>query len=164
MTKDYFIELFQYNNWANQRVWDCVMQASQTDYLKENTYSVGSIHQQLLHWLYLQQWWITFLATGESKFISKEEQNNLEDRESFRQVWDALNKNNMAYIQTLTDIELQRHIKAPWWGENTTVTVAQALTHIINHSTDHRAQTLAILHNLGYESIAQDYIAYLGNT
>jgi uncharacterized damage-inducible protein DinB len=32
---------------------------------------------------------------------------------------------------------------------------------VINHSTDHRAQTLAMLHHLGAPTIGQDFLAYL---
>ena len=37
----------------------------------------------------------------------------------------------------------------------------QTLLHMINHGTDHRAQTLAMMHGMGAETIAQDYSKYL---
>ena len=163
MNRDYFVELFDYNVWANQRVWDCVGQVSQEDFLRPNDFSIGSVYKQVLHWINLERWWIGFLAAGESKFMSKEEIELYQDRDKLRQLWDETNETTMDYVQALTDEELQRKIKAPWWeGENASITVAQALTHVINHGTDHRAQTLAVLHTLGYEGVEQDFIAYLG--
>jgi uncharacterized damage-inducible protein DinB len=163
MNRDYFVELFEYNEWANQRVWDCAMQTTQSDYLKANDFSVGSVYTQLLHCLTVERWWIGFLATGESNFTSKAEEEIYQDREKLRQLWDETNTRNMGYIQLLTDNELQRRVCAPWWeAADASVTVSQVLNHVANHSTDHRAQTMAVLHMLGYEGVGQDFLAYLG--
>ncbi|MCE7948301.1 MAG: hypothetical protein DYG88_12830 [Chloroflexi bacterium CFX4] len=35
------------------------------------------------------------------------------------------------------------------------------LLHLFNHGTDHRAQTLAMLHTLGAETVDQNRIAFL---
>lgn len=51
LNKDYFIELYQYNDWANRRVWDCAMKTTEDAYFKDNDFSVGSIYKQLLHFL-----------------------------------------------------------------------------------------------------------------
>ncbi len=162
MYKDHFIELYDYNYWANLRVWDCAMQTTQEDYIKENDFSVGSIYVQLLHTMAVESWWIGFLATGEVKFPTEEDIETYKDREKLRQKWDEVNAQNIAYIQALTDEELQREVKVHWWEESDpAITVAQALTQVANHSTDHRAQTMAVLHMLGYEGIGQDFLAYL---
>lgn len=164
MSKDYFVELFRYNKWANWRVWDCAMETTQEDYLKEIDFSIGSVYRQLLHYLGLERWWIGFLATGESNLLSQEDQVTYQDRIKLRQLWDETNAFTLDYIQSLIDDELQRKVTAPWWDAHSDgITVAQALTHVINHSTDHRAQTMATLHTLGYEGIEQDFMAYLGH-
>jgi len=165
LNKGYFVELFQYNGWANRRVWDCAMKTSEEDYLKENDFSVGSIYKQLFHYLSVERWWIGFLATGEANFMSKDDQEIYKDRAKLRQLWDETNSRNMAYIQSLTDEELQRKVSVPWWDDaESKITVSQALTQVANHSTDHRAQTMAVLHMLGYDGIEQDFLAYLGYT
>ncbi|PJF26553.1 MAG: hypothetical protein CUN52_15675 [Phototrophicales bacterium] len=41
------------------------------------------------------------------------------------------------------------------------MTVRDALVQVANHSTDHRAQTLAGLHQLGATTVEQDYLFYL---
>lgn len=118
---------------------------------------------QLVHCLTVERWWIGFLATGEVNLISDDEHELYQDRDKLRQLWDETNTNNMAYIQSLTDKELQRKVSAPWWdGADSSIAVTQALTQVANHSTDHRAQTMAVLHMLGYEGIEQDFLTYLG--
>ncbi len=162
MNKDYFVELYTYNDWANRRVWDCAMKASDTDYLKDNDFSVGSLYTQLLHTLSVERWWLGFLATGVTLFFSEEDEETYKDRDKLRAIWDETNDRNMAYIQTLTEEELRRTVRAPWWDDaNPSLTVLQALTQVANHSTDHRAQTMAVLHTYGYEGIGQDFLAFL---
>lgn len=162
MNKDYFIQLYNYNTWANERVWQCAMKTTQDHYLKDSTFSVGSVYDQLFHTMAVESWWIGFLATGEVNFLGDDDSEKCQDRELLRQTWDAINSKNMSYINALTEEELQRGVKVRWWADSAPlITVAQALTQVANHSTDHRAQTMALLHMLGYDGTEQDFLAYL---
>ncbi len=139
------------------------MKTSDEDYVKDNDFSIGSISEQLIHTLSVERWWLAYLATGEAKFLSADEKEQVQDRAQLRQMWDDTNASNMEYIQSLTDEELQRNVSVPWWDNpDHTITVSQALTQVTNHSTDHRAQTMAVLHMLGYDGTEQDFLAYLG--
>jgi uncharacterized damage-inducible protein DinB len=165
MSRDYFVDLYQYNDWANRRVWDCVTKVSDEDYFKDNTFSVGSIYTQLFHTLGVEKWWIGYLSTDEVVFFSKEDKERLKDRQLLRQTWDEINERNMVYMRSLTDEEIQRKVKVPWWDDDyPPITIAQALAQVANHSTDHRAQTMAVLHTYGYEGVGQDVLMYLHDT
>ena len=162
MNKDYFIDLYTYNDWANRQVWACVEKVSDEDYFKDNTFSVGSIFTQLQHTLAVEDWWLYYLQSGDVVFQSDELKEKLKDRVYLRQHWTQVNKRNMAYIQSLTDAEIQREVKVIWWEDDyPPITVAQALAQVANHSTDHRAQTMAVLHTYGYEGVGQDVLMYL---
>lgn len=162
MNREHFWELYRYNDWANQQVWDCAMKTNDDDYFKDNTFSIGSIFIQLRHTLEVEKWWIGFLATGDLVFLREEDHDRLKDREQLRHLWDEVNAQNLAYIQTLTNAELKRKVRPAFWDENqSAITVAQALTQVANHSTDHRAQTMAVLHTLGYDGVGQDFLMYL---
>lgn len=162
MIKDHFVELFDYTDWANRCVWDCVMQLSQADFEKQLSYSVGSIHVQCVHMMSTEYWWLGYLRTGESKFISDEETDHYRDRAKLRTRWDDVTATNKAYLASVTDEELGRTVRPNWFSESKAgITVAQALTQVANHSTDHRAQILAMLHTLGAEGVEQDFLNYL---
>jgi uncharacterized damage-inducible protein DinB len=45
--------------------------------------------------------------------------------------------------------------------EDRNLAVWQVLIHVINHGTDHRAQILRILHDLGVKTTSQDYVFYV---
>jgi uncharacterized damage-inducible protein DinB len=164
MNRDYFVELYDYTAWANRLVWDCAMQLSDEDFFKPLDYSIGSIFIQLLHTMGVEFWWLNYLATGELKFLTDEECASYEkDRSKFRARWDEVVANNRAYLLTLTDEELQRMVKPEHFEQpnERAISVAQALCQVANHSTDHRSQTLALLHTLGVQGVAQDFLFYL---
>ena len=162
MNRDYFVELFCYNDWANRLVWDCAMKTSDEDYFKDNTFSIGSVFTQLRHTMEVEKWWIGYLATGDVVFLTDEEREGLKDREKLRQLWDEVHAGNLSYIQSLTDEELQRKVRPTFWNDNQiAITVSHALAQVANHSTDHRAQTMAVLHMLGYDGVGQDFLMYL---
>lgn len=164
MNRDYFVELYDYTDWANRRVWECAMQLSDEAWFKPLDYSIGSIFIQLLHTMGVEFWWLNYLATGELVFLTDEDcEEYAKDRAKFRTRWDEVAAKNRAYLLTLTDEELQRMVKpAHFEDENQrAISVAQALCQVANHSTDHRAQTLALLHTLGVKGVEQDFLTYL---
>jgi uncharacterized damage-inducible protein DinB len=162
MYKDHFVELYDYTDWANQRMWDCVMKLSQADFEKHLEYSIGAIHIQCVHTMSGEFWWLGYLRTGEAVFITEEETELYKDRAKLRARWNELTEINKIYVATLTDTELQRKVKATWWDEtDPAITVAQALTQVANHSTDHRSQIMAMLHGFGVDGVEQDFLAYL---
>ena len=48
----------------------------------------------------------------------------------------------------------------PLEGEDKDLMLWQVLLHVVNHGTDHRAQLLRLLNDLGVETTYQDYIFY----
>lgn len=161
MNRDHFVELYDYTDWANRCVWECVQKLSQADFEKPLTFSVGSIHVQCVHTLSVEYWWLGFLRTGEAQFIADDEYEQYKDRALLRQRWDKVTATNKAYVASLTDAELDRMVKPSWFEADPAISVRQALTHVANHSTDHRAQIMAMLHTMGYEGVGQDFLTYL---
>ena len=155
----YFAEFFDDNCWAHGEVWHCILQLSDKAYHRDLHYSVGSIHDQVTHTLSVEHWWFTYLSTGELHFLDPD---HLATREAIRAQWDATAAMIRAYLDRLTPDELAREVRPEFWPEGRRpITVYQAITQVINHSTDHRAQTLAGLHRLGAPTVGQDLLDYL---
>lgn len=162
MNPEYFNRLYQYNFWAHQRVWDCVMELSPAEFELELDYSIGSIRTQVVHTMGVEHWWITFLCEGYLSFLAVEE---YPTRTTIRAKWDEVEAYVLNYIQSLTPAELERDVKPPFWENyQRPVKVWEALLQVANHSTDHRAQTLAGLHQLGAPTVGQDYLDYIFNS
>ena len=63
-----------------------------------------------------------------------------------------------AYLADLQDDML---FMQPLAGEDKDLRVWQVLLHVVNHGTDHRAQLLRLLNDLGLETTSQDYIFFV---
>ena len=156
MSVDRVRQLFAYDAWANRRVWACAASLSDEQFTDELDYSVGSIRTQILHTMAVQSWWVHFLATGEIRYLDHDD---YPTRATVPPGWDRVEAATAAYLSTLTDDGLNRMVRPDHWGEaEQPVAVWQALFQIINHGTDHRAQTLAGIHRLGSTTAAQDYL------
>jgi uncharacterized damage-inducible protein DinB len=80
------------------------------------------------------------------------------DRDHIRSRWDAIEQNMRSYLEGLND---QILFEKPFpEGEDKDLLVWQVLFHVINHGTDHRAQILRLLHDMGFKTVSQDYIFY----
>jgi uncharacterized damage-inducible protein DinB len=85
---------------------------------------------------------------------------NLNDRKIIRAHWDSIEQGMRDYLATLRDEMLfDKPIKEP--EEDKDLIVWQVLLHVVNHGTDHRAQLLRLLHDLGVKTAPQDYIFYV---
>jgi uncharacterized damage-inducible protein DinB len=81
------------------------------------------------------------------------------DRQSIRARWDSIEQNMRGYLAGLRDEMLS--VKPFPEGEDKDLIVWQVLLHVANHGTDHRAQILRMLHDLGVKTRYQDYIFYV---
>ena len=64
-----------------------------------------------------------------------------------------------AYLAKLRDDMLSEKPFAD--GEDKDLILWQVLLHVANHGTDHRAQLLRLLNDLGVKTTSQDYIFYV---
>jgi uncharacterized damage-inducible protein DinB len=161
MNKDYFIELYDYTFWGDRKLFECVMALSDEQYAQNIEFSQGSIRDHIVHMIGVEHWWIHFLATGDLDFY--DEPVYTLSREKLRDMRAQVERDIRAYLNTLTPQELERRVKPSFWDEeDAPVTVWQALLQVANHSTDHRAQTMAMLHTkFGAPTFTQDYLTYL---
>ena len=159
MSPAYFHELYDYNFWNNRRVWNCVAALGDAQITRANPYSQGAILAQAVHVLAVEWWWIHFLREGKLDFLDGDD---YPTPDAVREKWDETEAYVRAYLDELTDADLQRTVKPGFWDEDeASVTVAQALTQVAFHSADHRSQILVQVDALGGETVAQDFLDYL---
>jgi uncharacterized damage-inducible protein DinB len=83
----------------------------------------------------------------------------LDDREAILAHWDSVEQGMRIYLANLRDDML---FEKPFpEGEDKDLSLWQVLLHVVNHGTDHRAQLLRALSDLGIKTAPQDYIFYL---
>jgi uncharacterized damage-inducible protein DinB len=80
------------------------------------------------------------------------------DRQTIRAHWDSVERHMREYLAQLHDDML---FDKPLDGEDKDLILWQVLLHVVNHGTDHRAQILRLLSDLGVETTSQDFIFFV---
>lgn len=159
MNADAFRHFYEYHFSENRKIWDlCVTHLSEEQFTQPVTYSHGSVRDQLVHLINCESMWFSELSGSDPP----EDLNpaDVPDRGSIRAHWDRAEQTIRRYLGGLQDEMLfEKPIREP--EEDKDLAVWQVLLHVANHGTDHRAQLLRQLNDLGVETSSQDYIFYV---
>ena len=156
MNASAFRHFYNYHFSENRNIWDnYVSQLSDEQLTQTSGYSHGSLRAQIIHLISVDEAWFSDLGAIErSETFDPAE---LTDRESIRAYWDTVEEQMRAYLAALRDDML---FDKPLQGEDEALILWQVLLQVVNHGTDHRAQLLRQINDLGVKTTAQDYIFY----
>lgn len=158
MNANAFRHFYDYHFAENRKIWESVTQLSHEQFTQHVDYSYGSVRDQIVHLLSCDEVWFSELRGVEPSqpFPAAD----VDDRSLIRAHWDHVEKSMRDYLEELRDDMLfEKPIEEP--EEDKVLTVWQVLLHVANHGTDHRAQLLRVLNDLGVETTSQDYIFYV---
>lgn len=159
MNADAFRHFYDYHFAENRKIWDAyITPLSDEQFTQNMAYSHGSVRDQIAHLMSVDEGWFSELQGIEpSEPIPPA---SLDEREILRAHWDNIEQSMRAYLAQLRDDMLfTTPIKEP--DEDKELIVWQVLLHVVNHGTDHRAQLLRSLNDLGVKTTSQDYIFYV---
>jgi uncharacterized damage-inducible protein DinB len=155
---DWMKTLWEYNYWAHHKMLDCVAQLTEADFKQAVAYSVGSVHEQVVHVMWAEALWYARICglpkpnynTGDYPTI-----------QTIRTKWDAIEADWRSYVNTMTEADLSGSFTyARGNGEPTSSLIRETLWHVVNHGTDHRAQILQLCHKYGAPTFEQDMFFY----
>ena len=153
-------ELFNYNTWANGRVFESVSHLSPEEFNRDLKSSFPSIRQTMLHfisaeWIWLSRW------NGVSP--SKAPDNwDASTFDSLRSIWNEVNGDLTKFVNGLTEAVLTSEITYQnLKGDRYSNRMEHMLRHVVNHSTYHRGQITTMLRQLGKEATSTDFILYI---
>jgi uncharacterized damage-inducible protein DinB len=155
---DAFRQFYDYHFTQNRKIWDeYVTPLSDEQFTQEVGYSHGSVRNQVVHIMNTDEAWFSDLRGAE--FPEELSPAELDDREAIRARWDRVEQDMRAYLEELQDEML---FEKPFTeGEDKDLILWQVLLHVANHGTDHRAQLLRALNDLGVKTAYQDFIFYV---
>ncbi len=161
MNANAFRHFYDYHFAENRKTWDrYVAQLPEEQFTQTVDYSHGSVRNQILHIIGVDSAWFGDLRSAEIPEPPDFEASA--SRETIRAHWDAVEEQMRAYLANVSDDMLETK---PLSGEDANLLLWQVLLHVVNHGTDHRAQLLRSLNDLGVETEYQDYIFYVyGNS
>ena len=159
MNAEAFRHFYDYHFIENRKIWDWfVKRLTPEQFTQTLSYSHGSVRGHLVHLMNVDEGWFSELrgVLPSEPFPSS----NGDDRQAIRAHWDHVEQMMREYLTELRDDMLfEKPIKEP--EEDKDLIVWQVLLHVANHGTDHRAQILRSLNDMGLETPPQDYIFYV---
>ena len=156
MNADAFRHFFNYHFAENRALWDgYILTLNDEQFTQDIHYSHGSVKNHLVHLMSVDDTWFRGLQGKE--IPEPLDPADFPDRESIRKHWDQVEAAMRAYLAGLGDEALS---DKPLEGEDKDLVAWQVLLQVVNHGTDHRAQILRILHEMGMKTTSQDYIFY----
>jgi uncharacterized damage-inducible protein DinB len=159
MNANAFRHFYDYHFAENRKIWDeCVTSLSYEQFTQHSNYSHGSIRDQIVHLMSVDEVWFSELSGAQpSDSLAPA---GFDDRQIIRAKWDSIEQAMRSYLASLQDeLLFEKPILDP--EEDKDLIVWQVLLHVANHGTDHRAQILRALNDLGVKTSSQDYIFYV---
>jgi uncharacterized damage-inducible protein DinB len=158
MNGDLIRDFYEYHFTINRKIWnECISKLTNEQFLQDVAYGVGSIRNQVVHMMSVDNAWFDDLAGEED--VTHMNPAHYPTREIIRKRWDEVEQKMRGALATLDTLD-NDVLKKPFPGSDGEFNYGQALLHVANHGTDHRAQLLKMLNEHGIETFPQDYIFY----
>jgi len=140
---EYFQQLYDYHYWANRRILTAAEYLTAEQLHRQQDESWGSVHGTLLHmmnaeWIWLRRW------KGESPQVFPGP-DAYPTQAALRERWDNLASEMLAFVAAQTQPSLQRVLTyTTTAGQAHSLILWQAMAHVLNHGTHHRAELAAM--------------------
>jgi uncharacterized damage-inducible protein DinB len=145
----------EYHIAMTRRVWESIQNLGEEQFVAEIPHSRGSIRNQMVHLATTDARWIRGLQGQPEARQLTFDPADYPTIQSAQGLWESIAQETLEYVSNLDEegmLGIPLGMKGPVW---------QALLHIANHGTDHRAQVLRALHDFGAPTFDQDFILYL---
>lgn len=158
-----FIELLEYNVWANRRIVSQVMDLAHEDFVKDagafNSDSLISMRQAVLHllkadWIWLDLW----RGKAISDYPDVWDQFTMDDIEK---VWSLIQANILEELKSTLPAKSEREIEFSNGDETIHILkFYQTINLVINHATYYRGQIANMIDTIGVPPVKTDLFDY----
>ena len=146
---EHFINLYKYNDWANKKILDIV--------LNNKNFPPNAL-KYFTHLLIAEKTWMVRIKGEE--IPSKDFWPKI-DKNDFQELIDKNTRNYMELINNSDDQRFEEKINYKNSKDiEFSTPLKDILTHVSIHSAYHRGQINSVLRNAGLEPVLIDYIAY----
>ena len=99
MNADAFRQYYDYHLAEKRKIWKAyVVPLKQEQFLQKVDYSMGSVRNQMVHLMSVDEAWFSGLRNVEPEFLE-----DSDDRDAIRAHWDKVEQHMRDYLATLTD-------------------------------------------------------------
>lgn len=154
--------LYAYGYWANRRLFDVIAKPTPDEFTRSVTGSYGSIRNTLVHTLSAEAGWLE--RCGGPRRGPRLTSTDFSTLESVVQRWSTVETQLLAFLGTLKDDDLTRHIEftVDQTGKQA-MPLGELLHHAANHGVHHRGQVALLLRSLGHVPGNVDILYFYAN-
>lgn len=152
--------LYEYNYWANHRILGVVETLTPEQFAKNLGSSHGGIQSTLVHIMGAEEIWLRrWKGTSPTGFAKPEDYGTFR---TLKQHWNVVEHEMMDFVHSLTaDEDIRKVIEyKDMKGNAYSRPLYQLMQHLVNHSTYHRGQVVAMLRQSGVEPVGTDLIMF----
>jgi uncharacterized damage-inducible protein DinB len=161
MNKQDILILYPYNQWANARILNTAANVTAEQFLAPASFPHSGLRGTLAHalsaeWIWRSRW----EGTSPSSVLKLDA---FPTFETLRSRWAEEDKKLMDFVEAITDERLNQSFDyRNTSGTPFTRILWQAMAHVVNHGTQHRAEAAAMLTDLGQSPGDIDLIFFVG--
>ena len=154
-TADTLTTLFRHNLWANLCLLERCAELTSEQLDATISGAFGSIHDTLQHIVTAEQSYFSRISTGQPH-------HHPEDAPSLTiaEMIESMRMTGFGLIEWSPKVQVDDTVQLDWEGTPREVPKTIILTQVINHATEHRAQIMAILTQLGIQPPELDSWSY----
>jgi uncharacterized damage-inducible protein DinB len=158
MMKDYFVQITTYNEWANAKAINWLLEIDDTQWLQVVNSSFTSVRQTALHIASAEKVWVDFWEeVPNPAFLSYEFKGSKED---LIWTWKRASQDLKRLVEHWPEDEWLRVIKYQTpRGKQMSSSFRETVAHVINHSTYHRGQLVNVLRQVGFTNFSSTDMA-----
>jgi len=167
MTKDDIQLLYEYDRWANHRVFEAASTLSAERFTRDLGGSFRSVRDTLVHiiageWGWLAYWTETspnsaFLADLKRRLDAQFNPEAFPNVAAVQSKWAEVEKEQVEFVNRVTNESLEKML--PF--RTTQVRLGHLMQHLANHSTYHRGQVALMMRQLDAEPLPTDFHVFL---
>lgn len=163
MTKGDIQLLYEYDRWANARVFDAAATLSNEQFTRDLGGAFRSVRDTLVHIVASEWGWLTYWqesAPTSAGFVElwnrcealfHDEQ--FPNCATLRAKWSEVERAQGDFVERLTDDDLKRRLPLP----RGRASLAHLMQHMANHATYHRGQISLMMRQLGAKPSGTDF-------
>jgi uncharacterized damage-inducible protein DinB len=140
-------QLVAFNRWANQCFFEALSQLPDEQYRQDMQSSHGGIHGTLAHIIGVERGWLSrWQGKRETGTAAASQMQSVAELRAF---WEGVCDEMGRFLATLDDQKLQETLSTAVRTGSYTASYSQMIQHVIDHSSYHRGQIVAMLRQLG---------------
>lgn len=153
MTKNYFIQLADYNVWANNIVHSWFEKITEEQWKQPVVSSFDSIEATSLHVIGAESIWCDRLNKVETPVWFPSVFNGSKNEAQY--IWKKASQNLASFVENFDEAQLPVNMKFTRLnGIAYEMPHYQVLAHVFNHSTYHRGQIVTMLRQVGFTQLS----------